>query len=130
MSLKSAESNVRTGPGTRYPIQWVYHRENMPVEVIEEFEHWRKIRDMDGTSGWVHKTMLDGARYAIVKAKEPRVVRAEPSEKGRPLLKTEPKVIARVVECEKDWCRLLLSGRKGWIEKKYLFGVYPDEAID
>jgi SH3-like domain-containing protein len=130
VSLKSEETNVRTGPGTRYPIQWVYHRAGMPVEVIEEFEHWRKIRDMDGTAGWVHKTMVLGTRNVLIKAKDDRIVRVEPSAKGRPLLKVEPQVIAKLAECEKEWCRIQVTGRKGWIEKKYLFGVYPDEIID
>jgi len=128
--LKADETNIRTGPGTRYPIQWVYHREGLPVEVIEEFEHWRKIRDADSTAGWVHKTMISGTRTVLIKAKEDRVLRSEPSVKGRPLLKIAPQVIARIVECEKDWCRLQVSGRKGWIEKKLLFGVYPEEVID
>jgi SH3-like domain-containing protein len=130
VALKAEETNIRTGPGTRYPIQWVYHREGLPVEVVEEFEHWRKIRDMEGTAGWVHKTMIAGARNALIKAKSARIVRAEPSAKGRPLLKVEPAVIAKLAECEKDWCRIQITGRKGWIEKKYLFGVYPEEIFD
>jgi len=130
VALKADETNIRTGPGTRYPIQWVYHREGLPVEVVEEFEHWRKIRDAEGTAGWVHKTMISGTRNALIKAKEDRVLRSEPKALGRPLLKIEPQVIARIVECEKDWCRLQVSGRKGWIEKKFLFGVYPEEMID
>ena len=68
--------NVRTGPGTRYPISWVYKREGMPVEVIEEYDIWRKIRDAEGTTGWVHKSMLDGKRSVLIKSKEPRVVRS------------------------------------------------------
>lgn len=130
VSLKSDETNIRTGPGTRYPIQWVYRRDGLPVEVVEEFEHWRKIRDMEGTAGWVHKSLLSGARHALIKAKEARIIRAEPAAKGRPLLKLEPQVIVQLVECEKDWCRIQVTGRKGWLEKKYLFGVYSDETID
>src|SRR5258706_546116 len=70
VSLKSEEANVRTGPGTRYPIQWVYHRAGMPVEIVEEYDLWRKIRDVEGTTGWVHKTMLAGNRTALIKGKE------------------------------------------------------------
>jgi SH3-like domain-containing protein len=128
--LKSEEVNIRTGPGTRYPIQWVYRREGLPVEIIEEFEHWRKIRDMEGAAGWTHKTMLSGKRNALIKASEARVIRSEPSVKGRPLLKVEPMVIVQLVECEAKWCRIQVTGRKGWLEKKYLFGVYPDEIFD
>jgi SH3-like domain-containing protein len=130
VSLKAGEVNVRTGPGTRYPIQWVYHREGMPVEIVEEFDLWRKIRDAEGTTGWVHKSMLEGRRNILVKGKGGHVVRQAPEAKARPLLKVEPMVIARVVECEKDWCRVQVSGRKGWIEKKYLWGVYPAEVFD
>lgn len=130
VSLKSAEVNVRTGPGTRYPIQWVYRREGMPVEIIEEFDLWRKIRDMDGVGGWVHKNMLEGRRMAVIHAKAPVILRAEPKPKARPLLKIEPQVVARLAECEKDWCRIQVTGRKGWLEKKYLWGVYPAEIIE
>lgn len=129
-SLKSNEVNVRTGPGTRYPIQYLYRRETMPVEVIDEYDLWRKIRDVEGATGWVHKTMLDGRRTVMIKGKEPRIVRRDPEEKAKPLLKAEPMVIAKLVECEKDWCRITLSGRKGWIEKAYIWGVYPDEVMD
>ena len=130
VALKNAETNVRTGPGTRYPIQWVYRREHMPVEVIEEFEYWRKVRDMEGSSGWVHKTMLDGRRYIIVNSKEAQLLRIAPEAKAKPVLKIEPMVIARVDECEAQWCRLQLAGHKGWMEKKYLWGVYAPETFD
>jgi len=130
VTLKNGEINVRTGPGTRYPIQWVYRRAGMPVEVIEEYDLWRKIRDVEGTTGWVHKTMLDGKRAIMVKAKEPQILRSEPEMKARPLLKIEPMVTARLMECQLDWCRIQVTGRKGWMEKKYLWGVYPNEIFE
>lgn len=130
VSLKSDEVNIRTGPGTRYPIQWVYRRKGMPVEVTEEYDAWRKVRDVEGTSGWVHKGMIDGTRNVMIKGETPQVVRLDADAKSKPLLKVEPKVIAGVVECQEDWCRILVSGRKGWLEKKHLWGVYPKEAIE
>ncbi|NBX03477.1 MAG: hypothetical protein EBR02_05370 [Alphaproteobacteria bacterium] len=130
VALKADDTNVRTGPGTRYPISWVYHRANMPVEVVEEYDLWRKIRDVEGTTGWVHKTMIVGQRTVMIKGKEARIVRREPKEKAAPLLKSEPMVVAKLVECEKDWCRIQISGRKGWIEKTALWGVYPEEVFD
>jgi SH3-like domain-containing protein len=130
VTLKSDETNARTGPGTRYPIQWVYRKAGMPVEVIEEYDLWRKIRDADGGAGWVHKTMILGTRNVMITGKPPRVLRIDADLKTKPLLKVEPQVIARLVECQKDWCRIQVSGRKGWIEKKYLWGVYPEEIIE
>jgi SH3-like domain-containing protein len=130
VSLKNEETNVRTGPGTRYPIQWVYHRQGMPVEVVEEYDLWRKIRDMDGTTGWVHKTLIDGKRNVMIKGKGDHMVRIDSDPKSKPILKVEPMVIARVMECTHDWCRIQVTGRKGWIEKKHLWGVYSEEVFD
>ena len=130
VTLKNDEVNVRTGPGTRYPIQWVYRRAGMPVEVIEEYDLWRKIRDVEGTTGWVHKTMLDGKRAVMIKGKEAQIMRLEPEASGKPLLKTEPMVTARLMECQPDWCRIQVSGKKGWMEKKHLWGVDPKETFE
>ncbi|MBY0407888.1 MAG: SH3 domain-containing protein [Rickettsiales bacterium] len=130
VSLKSDETNVRTGPGTRYPIAWVYRRSGMPVEVVEEYDLWRKIRDVEGTTGWVHKSMLDGKRNAMIKGSEPRVIKLDPETDAKNVLKAEPLVSARLVECQVDWCRVQVSGRKGWIEKKYLWGVYEEEVFE
>ena len=130
VSLKSNEVNVRSGPGTRYPIQWVYRRDEMPVEIIEEFDVWRKIRDNEGTTGWVHKTMLIGKRNIMITGKEARIIRNDAEADAKPMLKAAPSVIAKLMECQKDWCRIQISGRKGWIEKKYLWGVYKDEVVE
>jgi SH3-like domain-containing protein len=130
VSLKSSETNVRTGPGTRYPIAWVYRRAGMPVEVVEEYDLWRKIRDVEGTTGWVHKSMLDGKRAVMIKGKEPRVLKLDPEVKAKSVLKAEPLVSGRLMECQVEWCRIQLSGHKGWIEKQYLWGVYDDEVFE
>lgn len=130
VSLKNEETNVRTGPGTRYPIAWIYRKEGFPVEVIEEFDFWRKIRDVEGTTGWVHKMMLAGNRFAIISGKEPRLLRLDHEPTAKAILKAKPGVIVRLMECELTWCRVQLSGRKGWIEKDGLWGVYKEEVFD
>src|SRR5262245_5050819 len=61
-SLRSDEVNVRSGPGTRYPVEWVFKRKSMPVEIVAEYDIWRKIRDWQGASGWVHQSLLTGKR--------------------------------------------------------------------
>lgn len=128
VSLKSAEVNARTGPGTRYPIQWVYHKESWPVEIVEEFDVWRKIRDVEGTSGWVHKSMLEGKRTVLVRGREARTLRADPDDKARPVLKAAPMVLGKLAECRKDWCRIQIAAHKGWLRKAQLWGVYPGEV--
>jgi SH3-like domain-containing protein len=130
VSLKSDETNIRTGPGTRYPIQWVFKRAHMPVEVVDEFDTWRKIRDKDGTTGWVHHTMLSGKRYAMITGKEARTLHIDAADTSKPLFKAAPEVVGALTECAPVWCRLQVSGRKAWIQKDYLWGVYPPEVFD
>jgi len=128
VSLKSGEVNMRVGPGTRYSINWVYKREGMPVEIIQEFDQWREIRDAQGTIGWVHKQMLQGKRMAVIKG-DVGVLRHAPDEHSNPLLRAEAGVIGRLLECEKEWCRIQIAGHKGWIEKRHIWGVYTKEEF-
>jgi len=127
-SLKSGEVNMRVGPGTRYSINWVYKQEGLPVEILQEFDQWREIRDVEGTTGWVHKQMLQGKRMGIIKGSI-AVLRHAPDKRSNPVIRSEPGVIGRVLDCEKEWCRLQVAGHKGWIEKKAFWGVYPKEEF-
>lgn len=130
VTLKSDEINVRTGPGTRYPILWVYRKQNLPVEVVDEFELWRKIKDADGTIGWVYHTMLSGRRYAQILGKQAHTMYIDASEDSKPRFKVAPGVLGEVDECSEHWCRLQVMGRKAWIQKHYLYGIYPHEQFD
>jgi SH3-like domain-containing protein len=128
-SLKSNNVFARTGPSTDYPIRWVYKREGLPVEIIQEFDVWRKIKDPSGETSWVHKILLSGQRTAIIGARSP--VTAWTHENGTgPIAKLEPSVIATVAECGKEFCKLELVPFEGWVEKKYLWGVYPSEILN
>lgn len=127
-SLQSGKVNMRTGPGETYPILWTYQRANLPVEIIEEFEIWRRIRDHDGVVGWVKSTLLTGKRHALVRDSR-RTLRAEPQAEAAPVAYLEPGVILNVKECVGEWCRLEIQGYEGWLMKSEFWGVYQNEAI-
>ena len=130
VSLRSGQVNMRAGPGTRYPIEWVYQNASMPVEIISELGNWRQIRDFKGEDGWMHHSMLSGKRSAIVTGAEPAPVFSDADQSSNRLMMAEPGVIAQVSECEEHWCELLLDNRKGWIAKSRLWGIYPQEIFD
>ena len=129
VSLRAEEVNLRSGPGVRYPIEWVYQRRLMPVQVVEEFDTWRKIRDWQGTEGWVNKAMLSGRRTALVTG-EIRTLRREPSAESPAVARAEPGVIARVVKCKDMWCKLDAEGHEGWVPRGEIWGVSADEKIE
>ena len=126
--LKSDEVNVRTGPGVQYPIEWVFTRRHMPVEVIEQYEYWRKIRDVEGTTGWVHNSMISGKRYALVTG-DVRNLRRKPEPTSPDAAHLEPGVIGQILECEGTFCRIEAGGIKGWLARTEFWGVYPNEPV-
>lgn len=127
-SLKADDVNMRIGPGSRYAIKWVYKHEGLPVEIIQEFNVWREIRDSEGTVGWVHKQMLQGKRMAIIKNKI-AVLRKSPEEGASAVARVEPGVVGKLLECQSDWCKLQVSNHKGWISKTAMWGAYKDEKF-
>ncbi|MHC8507951.1 MAG: SH3 domain-containing protein [Rhodospirillales bacterium] len=131
VSLRADEVNMRTGPGVQYPVEWVYKRVGLPVEVIAEFETWRKIRDWEGAQGWVHQSMLSGRRTFIVTSQQ-RTVRREPSAAAAAAAVAEPGVIGAFKECEpiKDWCEVEVGGHSGWLRRADVWGVYRGEPVE
>jgi len=120
--------NLRTGPGERYPIEWVYQRKGLPVEVTAEFDVWRKVRDDDGTEGWVHQRMLAAVRNVVVTGAL-RTLHADPKPDAAAVARAEPGVIAHLLECRGPWCRVEAQGVKGWLQRSEVWGVLPNETV-
>ena len=130
VTLAAEKVFVRTGPALRYPIKWVYQRERLPVEIIQEFDTWRKIRDMDGDDGWVHQSLLSGDRSAIIKGEGNVAVRKEAQADSRIVAYLEPTVIAALEACHGAWCEIKADGYEGFVERKFLWGIYDSEDFD
>ncbi|WP_290975787.1 SH3 domain-containing protein [Ferrovibrio sp.] len=129
VSLAADKVNARTGPGSRYPIAWQYQRRGLPVEVVAEYEYWRRIRDRDGTETWVHKNLTSGRRYALVDGMV-RDLFKKPDAAADVLLQAEPGVQVRLRKCQEAWCQVEIAGSKGWMPRQHLWGLYSDESFD
>lgn len=154
VSLKSDHVNVRGGPNKDQDVAWIYTRPALPVEITAEFENWRRIRDRDGSEGWVYHTLLSGRRTAYVAQPKAQPAKAQPTKaqpanaqptKAPPDLvplhasadgasplraMLEPGVVGTVKRCNGQWCRLTGAGFDGWVEQSRLWGVYPNEKIE
>lgn len=131
VSFGVQEVNMRSGPGTRYPIKWVYGRKSLPVRVEAEFDIWRKVRDHDGETGWVHGSLLSGRRTVLIvgePATRTQTLRHKPDATSAGVLRAEDGVIAELLVCEKGWCRLRLEGKKGWVPRSGLWGLLDHEG--
>jgi SH3-like domain-containing protein len=135
VSLKAQRVNLRIGPSKDYAVEWQYTRSGLPMEIIQEYDHWRRVRDPDGTEGWIHKSLLTGDRTAVVapwKRGEKGVfvtLRERPLLSADTIAMMEPGVVVRIDECNGKWCRGEVQGAEGWVAQDEIWGVYPGEAF-
>jgi SH3-like domain-containing protein len=137
VSLKSDEVNLRSGPGKDYPTQWVFRRAGLPLEVLQEFDNWRRVRDAEGVTGWVNQALLSGRRTAQVLPWEikpgtepPKLeLKANDSERSDATALVEAGVIANLQSCDSRWCFVTVETYRGYVEQSKLWGIYPGEII-
>jgi len=122
VSLNAREVNVRRGPGLDYRKDWIYRREGLPVQVIDEYQHWRRIVDSDDAGGWVYHALLSGRRTVVVTA-DLATLRADPMPDAAPVAHAEQGVVARLKECEAGWCRVTADGIEGWVRAAEVWGA-------
>jgi len=128
VTVAASEANLRTGPGNRYPIEWVYRRSGLPVQIIAEYDMWRKVRDQDGDEGWMFRGLLSGRRNIVVM--EPRATLfAQAKETSARILIAEKGVQGKLLSCSDEWCRVEIDSSKGWISRAAVWGVSPDEEF-
>jgi SH3-like domain-containing protein len=126
VSLGADRVNLRYGPGRQYPISWVLARKGLPVEIVAEFDTWRKVKLHDDDEGWVHASLLSSRRTIMV-TEAVRELRRTPDDDARVVLRAEPGVIGELVDCEEAWCRVDIQGRRGWLRRDAFWGILPDE---
>lgn len=131
VSLRSSLINARSGPGSRYPIEWVYKQKGAPVEIISEFELWRKIRDWEGAETWVHKAMLSGRRFVRVVTPGENNIYAKPDNDAKVVARVEDGSVGEIEKCpnQKGMCLIKFDNIRGWMPRSGLFGIYEDEVI-
>jgi SH3-like domain-containing protein len=130
VSMRGETANVRRGPSLDQRVDWAFLRRGLPLEVIAEHGQWRRVRDAEGYGGWVHHTLLSGARTALVLGEAPVPLRADPAEGAAVRALAEPGVVGRLEACAGAWCAIDAGGVEGWLPRAALWGVGPDETIE
>ena len=133
VSLKSDRVNLREGPSKDHRTAWVFQRAGLPVEIVSEFDNWRRIRDAEGAEGWVLHSLLSGRRTALVapwRKGESHDLRDSAAADSPLAARLESGVVVSVKRCDKTWCRVQGKGFDGFIDQKLLWGVYSNEKID
>ena len=129
VSLKTSEGNARRGPSIANRIDWVFTRKDMPLQIIDEYGHWRQVRDRDGATGWVHYSLLSGVRTVIVDG-DLTALHITPEDGAPVTARVEAGVVAHLGECQLRWCRISAEGYRGWVRKSTIWGVEAEEIRD
>ena len=136
VSLKSQRVNMRIGPGKQFKVVWLYLKKGLPMEIIQEYDNWRKVRDPEGNEGWILHSLLSGKRTIIVnpgesdKAAGIVEMHNDVSAEAEVIARVEPGVVMEVKACQDQQCLVSAEGTTGYMAKKFIWGVYPDELIE
>ncbi len=129
VSMDAAEGRARRGPSRSHRIDWVFTRRGMPLIIIAEHGHWRRVVDFEGEGGWMHYSLLSGVRTGIVEA-DMVEMRSRPEPTAPVRAYVELGVIGRLQECRDDWCLFASGGHRGWIPQDTLWGTTQGETFD
>tara|TARA_B110000116_G_scaffold223471_1_gene202671 strand:+ start:3237 stop:3803 length:567 start_codon:yes stop_codon:yes gene_type:complete len=129
VTLKSDDVNLRVGSSTNYPLILKYTTKNLPLQVTEEYQYWRKIIDINGNVGWIHKNLLKGERHAIIKESE-FLIKIYSKPNGKLIGEIGQFNIVKINICLPYWCKINYKNINGWIVKKKLWGVFENEKIN
>ncbi|MBL3285160.1 Bacterial SH3 domain protein [Rickettsiales endosymbiont of Paramecium tredecaurelia] len=122
VSIKFNKVNARSDPDFNAPVEWIFNQKWEPLLVLDEYEHWRKIQDISGYRGWMHKSSLSTKRSVVVICETS--MRKKPNTKAKINAKLCSQVRCFLLKEEGTWCKISCMGYNGWVEKECLWGVY------
>ena len=121
LSLKKNEVNLRQGPSLEYPIKLIYKKKYLPVIILDQSGPFRKIKDFENNTGWIHIALLSKKKTAI-NIKNNSILFKKPTIYSKPIARLESGRLLLINKCDLKWCKITSGDFKGWIGKNYLWG--------
>jgi len=121
LSLKNNKVNVRIGPSKEYPIKFTYKKKYLPVKILGKSETWRKVKDLESNSGWIHVSQLSKKKTAI-NINYNSLIYKKPTIYSKPIAKLEIGRLVLIKKCKRKWCKISSGNYSGWILQDYLWG--------
>ena len=127
-SLRSNETNIRSGPGANYPIKFTFKLRNLPVKIVSEYDNWCEIEEYEGSRGWVAQNLITKKRHLMTFIKKNIIdINTKKNETSKVIFHLENYVIGEYLKCEESWCALKINDEKGWVLSSDLYGVDNSE---
>ena len=121
LSLKKDEVNLRQGPSFEYPIKLIYKKKYLPVIILDKSGPWKKIKDFENNTGWIHTVLLSKKKSAI-NIKNNSVLYKKPTIFSKPIAKLETGRLVLIKKCKVKWCKITSGDYGGWLLKNSLWG--------
>ncbi len=128
-SISRGQANLRQGPSYAHRILWVYRHKDYPVRIVGSFDAWRRVKDVDGTTGWMHHTQLSDKRTVLFIGFTKSPLRDGSAPTAKIVAYAQPGVVARLKACESSACEVEAGGTQGWVDKRNLWGVEAGEVF-
>ena len=121
LSLKKNEVYLRQGPSFEYPIKLIYKKKYLPVIILDKSGPWRKIRDFQNNTGWIHTALLSKKKSAL-NIKKNSILYKKSTIYSKPIAKLEIGRLVLIKKCNQIWCKISSGKFNGWISKSFLWG--------
>ena len=122
LTLRNDKVNLRQGPSFEYPVKLFYKKKFLPVVVQDKFDNFRKIRDHENNTGWVHISQLSKKKAALI-IDDDQLIFSKPTIYSKPLAILKKGRLCRIHKCKDEWCKISVEKYKGWIKKDILWGL-------
>ena len=122
LTLRNDKVNLRQGPSFEYPIKLFYKKKFLPIIILDKFENFRKIRDHENNTGWIHISQLSKKKAAIT-IDDDQLIFNKPSIYSKPFAILKKGRLCKIHKCNDDWCKIYSGNFKGWLQKKSLWGL-------
>ncbi len=120
-SLKKDRVYLRWNASFDAPIKFIYQKKNLPILIIDKYDVWRKVRDITGEEGWIHTSMISNKK-TFINNKEQNLLKYKDNDEIINAI-VKKGVVGKIIKCDSKFCKVKIKPYKGWIEKKYLWGV-------
>ena len=123
LTLRYNNVNLRQGPSKDYPIKIFYKKKYLPVLVQDTSDNFRKIKDHENNSGWIHVSQLSKKKAALT-LDDDVIIFKNSTIFSKPLAILKKGRLCLVHKCKDDWCKIKVDKYSGWVKKKSLWGNF------
>lgn len=120
VSVKNRVVNIRSQPNTRSEIRWEL-AQGYPMQVTGRNGQWLRVKDYEGTLGWVHRPLTAKAPHYVAKGRTN--LRSGPGTQFRQVGQLDAAEIVQTLEKKSGWAKVRrANGQQGWMSQKLGWG--------